>query len=312
MKDIPIILIHGSLGSGKTTLIKELLNAKEMAEALIIENEFASEDIDTQTLDEHSHSLHFSISGGCICCSSAEELENTLEEIVRIKWDKPVIIESTGVASSAQLLQKLFLNVTFLEHFRIQSNIFILDPLELTPEMLAGSLLLEVALADVVIVNKTELADMAVVDRIMSKVRSINPHALVFATDHAKVAFADLQTERMSHVEQAIAEEHDALRALGLKNNHGLQYVVYEPDTIVRQSFESAMKRLASQSDISRCKGYFCDPDGNWWHYEATRHHEEFKKVSPKRKALLVFIGKNISSALIDSAGFKEHTNVAK
>lgn len=305
-KTIPIVLVHGSLGSGKTTLIRELLSEATLAEALVIENEFASEDIDTQTLDAHRHGKSLSITGGCICCSSAEELEEALQEIVRIKWDKPVIIETTGVASSAQLLQKLFLDQTFLENFHIIRNIYVLDPLEVTPQMLRTSHRLEAALADVIVINKSELAPATALKDLERILPELNSHAKLLFTNHGKISLENVINQEPSNVEQALAQEYETLRANPI-NAHELRYIVREiPWPIERDQFEAHMKKLTALTDLLRCKGYFYDKSGKWWHYEATRNHHALTAVTPRNKALLVFIGKTVSSDLVAAAGFKE------
>lgn len=305
-KTIPIVLVHGSLGSGKTTLIRELLAEAPLAEALVIENEFASEDIDTQTLDAHRHGKSLSITGGCICCSSAEELEEALQEIVRIKWDKPVIIETTGVASSAQLLQKLFLDQTFLENFQIIRNIYVLDPLEVTTEMLKTSHRLEAALADVIVINKSDIATNTALEDLKKTLLKLNPRATLLFTNHGKISLENVINQEPSNVEQALAEEYETLRANPI-NAHELRYIVREiPWPIERDQFEANMKKLTASTDLLRCKGYFYDKNGKWWHYEATRNHHALTAVTPRNKALLVFIGKTVSSDLVAAAGFKE------
>src|SRR5580704_12099925 len=101
MKRIPIVLINGSLGSGKTTLVKRLLKSQPFAGSLLIENEFASVNIDQQSIaDDHGDEI-LEISGSCICCSTGEELESALDGIVARHWDKPVLLEATGMANSA-------------------------------------------------------------------------------------------------------------------------------------------------------------------------------------------------------------------
>jgi len=303
-KDIPIVLIHGSLGSGKTTLIKELLAQPELAEALIIENEFASEDIDSGTIDAHRHGKTVSITGGCICCSSAEELEEALKEVVRLSWNKPVIIETTGVASSVQLLQKLFLDITFLDNFSIVRNIFVVDSLEVTPEMLASGLKLETILADVVVLNKVSLAGADRAQALRQAIKDVNPSAAVVATDHAQVSREELDLSAGSAVEQALAEHYDEL-ITGNPPAHNLRYEVFElTESMEKADFESAVKKLQSACDVRRCKGYFSDSSGIWWHYEATPNHADFLPVAPRQKAVIVFIGSDVTERAIREAGF--------
>ncbi len=290
---IPVTLIHGSLGSGKTTLVKRLLGQEYFSGAFIIENEFASENVDMDTLKEDAHENNFfGIAGGCICCSSGNELEEALKMIVEKKWDRPVIIETTGIANSAQLLQKLFLNPVFLENFELRKNILVIDPLETTEKEL-GAKELDIKLADIVMINKADLADSGLVESIKNAIAIISPHALIHATDRAFINMDDLAMVSGSHTEEAIARYFEEFGDDSL-NDHGISYIVYEPTrSLSREAVEGLIKGIRERSDmvLYRVKGNICNQANEWWHIESTRHHDEWQSVGAKSKASLVFIG---------------------
>ncbi|MDP3778785.1 MAG: GTP-binding protein [bacterium] len=301
---IPVILVHGSLGSGKTTLVKRLLGQRYFSGAFVIENEFASENVDMDTLKEDAHEDNFvGIAGGCICCSSGNELEDALNVIVEKKWNRPVIIETTGIANSAQLLQKLFLNPVFLENFELQKNILVIDPLETTEKEL-GTKELDIKLADIVLINKADLANSGFVELIKNAIAVISPQALIYATDRAFIDTDDLAMESGSHTEEAIARYFEEFGDDGM-NDHGISYIVYEPSRLLsREAVEGVIKETRERSDIVlyRVKGNICNQAGEWWHIESTRHHDEWQNIGVKSKASLVFIGtgkiKDISGML--------------
>ncbi len=312
-KKIPTLLVHGSLGSGKTTLIKRLLSVGFFAGSFIIENEFASENIDKQTLESHQDDWSvFDIAGGCICCSSGAELEEALKFVVDKGWRKPVIIETTGVASSAQLIQKLFLNPVFLEHFELIKNIYVLDPLEVDPVYLEKEKELDIKLADLVVINKTDLAEndrVEAIEKIVAKI-SLNK-AISCRAIHAEVDPALIDVTSGSRIEEAIAENFSDLQAFGI-SDHGATYAVFDiPNRMNKGDAERLLVavKLVPGVTMKRAKGYFSDPQGDWWHLEATRQHQAINPTEPKKKGVLVFIGDGINKEVIGRALSEIQTN---
>ena len=201
----PLYLIHGRLGAGKTSLISYLAGTEAFARAFIIENEFASENVDAHTLEEHVRRENiFEINGGCICCSSGAELLDALTNIAtRTDATQPTIVETTGVASAAQLLKQLFLSDVFHAHFTLAKNVLVLDASECTPETI-GAWQLDIALADLVVLNKQDLADpahFATLERALTALRS---SARCIPTNHGAITPSLLADGRPSGMEPAL------------------------------------------------------------------------------------------------------------
>jgi len=289
------------LGSGKTTLIRRLLAEGNFRGSFIIENEFASENIDKQTLENHEKEERFlDIAGGCICCSSGQELEEGLKQIIAQRWTRPVIIETTGVASSVQLIQKLFLNPLFLDNFELKQNIFLIDPLETEPDQLKGAKKLDALLADLIIINKADLSGKEKIKILENSLRAVTK-APIATTINAAIDSAILWNQKASRVEEAVAENFELLRARGIED-HGVTYAIYEPDrALSKNEVEAALNSFKNSGlVIKRAKGYFTDPAGQWWHLEATRFHQNLRKSEAKQKPVLVFIGENIDGEIIN------------
>lgn len=153
----PLYLINGPLGAGKTTLLKFLLSTDSFSNARVIENEFASADVDAKQLEAHRAEVR-SIAGVCICCSTGRELSTALEELAEAS-SQPVIIEASGVASSLALIEKLSAAQLF-EYYNLQHAIFVLDAAETAnrPELL-DLYKEELAAADTVLLSKTDLLE---------------------------------------------------------------------------------------------------------------------------------------------------------
>ena len=151
---IALYLVNGALGAGKTTLVDFLVQQPEFAGARVIENEFASESIDSCTLAQRVDELA-TIAGECICCSSGEELVDILHNFA-ISGKAPVIIESTGVANTLRVVEKLLAGDVF-EQYDLQQSLYIVDGAEARADGLAEALLTEARAADMVLISKLDL-----------------------------------------------------------------------------------------------------------------------------------------------------------
>ena len=151
---IALYLVNGALGAGKTTLVDFLVQQPEFAGARVIENEFASESIDSCTLAQRVDEVA-TIAGECICCSSGEELVDILHNFA-ISGKAPVIIESTGVANTLRVVEKLLAGDIF-EQYDLKQSLYVVDGAEARVDGSAEALLAEAQAADVVLVSKLDL-----------------------------------------------------------------------------------------------------------------------------------------------------------
>lgn len=151
---IALYLVNGALGAGKTTLVDFLVQQPEFAGARVVENEFASESIDSCTLAQRVDEVA-TIAGECICCSSGEELIDILHNFA-ISGKTPVIIESTGVANTLRVVEKLLAGDVF-EQYDLKQSLYVVDGAEARVNGLAEMLLAEAQAADVVLLSKLDL-----------------------------------------------------------------------------------------------------------------------------------------------------------
>lgn len=151
---IALYLVNGALGAGKTTLVDFLVQQPEFTGARVIENEFASESIDSCTLAQRVDEVA-TIAGECICCSSGEELIDILHNFA-ISGKASVIIESTGVANTLRVVEKLLAGDIF-EQYDLAQSLYVVDGAEARADGLAEALLAEAQAADMVLISKLDL-----------------------------------------------------------------------------------------------------------------------------------------------------------
>lgn len=188
---IALYLVNGALGAGKTTLVDYLVQQPEFAGARVIENEFASESIDSCTLAQRVDEVA-TIAGKCICCSSGEELVDILHNFA-ISSRAPVIIESTGVANTLRVVEKLLASDVF-EQYDLKQSLYIVDGAEARADGLAEALLAEARAADMVLISKLDL--LAEKDR-QQLIETLLQQGLakVARLDHGKFDLAQLASE---------------------------------------------------------------------------------------------------------------------
>ncbi len=182
---IPVSLLTGFLGSGKTTLLNALLKHPAMAESAVLVNEFGEIGIDHLLVDKIDDNM-VQLSTGCLCCSIQGDLSRSLREMFlkRIKGEAPafvrVLIESTGLADPAPVLHTLMNDPVVSERYSLDGVITTVDAVN-------GAFQLgeyaeprkQAAVADRIVMTKTDLADDSAIAALEQDIRALNPAAPV-------------------------------------------------------------------------------------------------------------------------------------
>ncbi len=180
---IPVSLLTGFLGSGKTTLLNALLKHPAMAMSAVLVNEFGEIGIDHLLVEKIDDNM-VQLSTGCLCCSIQGDLSRSLREMFlkRIKGDAPafarVLIESTGLADPAPVLHTLMSDPVVSERYSLDGVITTVDAVN-------GALQLgeyseprkQAAVADRIVMTKTDLADDRTIAALEADIRRLNPAA---------------------------------------------------------------------------------------------------------------------------------------
>ena len=295
----PLYLIHGQLGAGKTSLISHLAKTDYFKHAFVIENEFAKENVDGAVLGSHfGRESIFEISGGCICCSSGAELIDVLEKIRERCRNEPVpvIVETTGVASSVQLLKQLLLSDTFHRYFYLAKNVLVIDVLETNPVAL-NDLKLDIELADIVVLSKKDLIGdikLATFQKMMDRIKPNARYALVVNGVVDSSFFVD---DKPSGAEHFLVENiADIADVLAVNHSADVQYRVVEvkrsvTEKMVRDYLDELWRK---HTKLYRVKGHFEDSNGALLRVESTPSHVAFYPASSGSARRIVVIGKEL------------------
>jgi G3E family GTPase len=178
---VPVTLLTGFLGAGKTTLLNRLLKHPEAADTAVLINEFGEVGLDhllVERLDEDTILLN----AGCLCCTIRGDLVRALGDLAdRMHAGhrlRRVIIETTGLADPAPILQTLMAEPNLLRHFVLDGVVTLVDAangeatLDAQPEAVR-----QVAVADRIFVSKTDIAEAEAATRLRRRLRALNPGA---------------------------------------------------------------------------------------------------------------------------------------
>lgn len=185
---VPVYLVAGFLGSGKTTLMKRLLEHLNAAgeKPLVLMNEFGESNIDNELLEGANAQMRELIDG-CICCTSKTELTKTLYDIVA--GDKPssILMEATGLADPVEILDICTLP-NLLDKVQLRTIVSIVDANRWGKITQAEALMKRQAkYADILLLNKTDLVDSAEADKIEQDLRRLNARASLHRTVRAEI-----------------------------------------------------------------------------------------------------------------------------
>lgn len=180
--------ICGFLGSGKTTLLRRILEERAGREPLaVIVNEFGAVGVDGAILSGNNVDM-IEISSGCLCCTLKGSVVNALEELRDKKGVSRVVIEASGVAQPTEMLD-VFRDPALADTIEVGPLVTIIDGARFggLRRVLGGFYTAQVERADVILLNKTDLASDEELKRVCQEVKTLNPRATVVATKRCNV-----------------------------------------------------------------------------------------------------------------------------
>jgi G3E family GTPase len=270
---IPVTVITGFLGSGKTTLLNALLQRPEAANTAVIINEYGEVGVDHDLVQGVTESLTL-LDNGCVCCVLRGDLEQALVEMFvarrsgKMASFERVILETTGLADPAPVMQTLITDPALAEHYRLDGVITVVDSvqgcaqLRDTPEAVKQS-----AVADRLIITKSDLAGPQAVEELAATLKQINPTAhhviaIAGAVDPAFVLNVGLDRVRvqpeaverwLGAAQPAHGDHHDHHR-----HTHDIRtFTLWFEQPFERAVFERCVEVLTSLrgADLLRVKG---------------------------------------------------------
>lgn len=326
MERIPVTILTGFLGAGKTSLLNQLIKKHPEKKFAIIENEFGETGIDGGLIKASSDAI-FELSSGCICCTLGDDFLKTLEDLLGSSFEfDHLLVETTGIADPTSIVDAFVSGNSVQERFLIDSVICVVDAVNLEdlideqPEVRK-----QLALADQVLINKADSVYPEYLAKVKEMVRQANPMAAVQATVFGDVGGFDVLDTR-SFSGAAIEKSIMAFCRISPDGSAGTRSFIHNPQKLAthRHDIQSIGFTFKGNFDVNkfgiwmqnylyfnqdrvfRVKGImsFYQTDDQFI-FHAVRASFMFEVGKPwgenERESKLVFIGKNLSETELEA-----------
>ena len=255
-----IYLLSGFLGAGKTSLLRHLLDAGPGPGTVVFVNEFGRLGLDGRLVAREGLAL-YELSSGCICCSLADELEDTLARALKERRPERILIEASGVAEPAGIVRSVAGMGFALAPVRTAA---VVDARMWLRQRSLGELFLsQIEAADLVVLNKTDLVPARKIPEALSLLEARFPGRRIVPAVRGAVdpaLFWTREAPRAGLQEQGHGEGHD-------HHHHDgpafAEAVFASPSPLSREGFEAFLRRLPK--DVLRAKGQVLFPEGPAW-----------------------------------------------
>ncbi|EEF44863.1 prli-interacting factor l, putative [Ricinus communis] len=325
---IPATIITGFLGSGKTTLLNHILTADHGKRIAVIENEYGEVDIDGSLVAAKTTGAEdiIMLNNGCLCCTVRGDLVRMIGELVdkkRGNFDH-IVIETTGLANPAPIIQTFYAEDKIFNDVKLDGVVTLVDAKhatfhldEVKPKGVVNEAMEQIAYADRVIVNKTDLVGEKEIASLVQRIRNINRMAHMKRTQFGQVdldyvlGIGGFDLERLCSL--SFPYHHDGQHSHDHTHDPGVSSVSIVCEGIL--DLEKANMWLGNllldrSEDIYRMKGLLC-VQGMDERFVFQGVHDIFQGSPDRlwgpdepRINKIVFIGKNLEAQEIEK-GFK-------
>ena len=330
IEKIPVTVLTGYLGAGKTTLLNRILSEPHGKRYAVIVNEFGEIGIDNELVVGADEEV-FEMNNGCICCTVRGDLIRILEGLMKRKGKfDAIIVETTGLADPAPVAQTFFVDEDVQRTARLDAVVTVADAKWLAARLRdAPEAKNQIAFADVIILNKTDLVSAGELREVEARIRGINPYAKLHHAQKCNVDIAEVLDRRAFDLDRILDIEPEFLEVddhdhehhghdhdHGHGHGHGLKHYHDEHMQSISASLEGDMdpaKFMPWINDLTqihgakilRCKGIVAmKGDAKRFVFQGVHMMLDGEptrdwKPGEKRSSKAVFIGHDLDEASI-------------
>jgi G3E family GTPase len=330
---IPVTVLTGYLGAGKTTLLNRILSEPHGKKFAVIVNEFGEIGIDNELVVNADEEV-FEMNNGCICCTVRGDLVRIIDGLMRRKGKfDAIIVETTGLADPAPVAQTFFMDEAVGSRTKLDAVVTVADAKWLTDRLKdAPEAKNQIAFADVILINKTDLVAPEELSELEARIRGLNPYARLHRTERANIDIGEVlgrnafDLDRILEIEPSFLDaddhQHDHHHDHDHHHEHGHDHHHHHRGNGLKHYHDEEMQSVSLKTDkplnpdkffpwiqdlvakdgpnILRCKGILSFKDDTerfvfqGVHMILDGDHQRPWRVDEKRDSRVVFIGRNL------------------